>query len=619
MSRRLFRKRPELLLVDEELPLIELPSPPPPPEGGYEEEGEETDLYEDTDSFDVAAEEPSEAQEASAPLRVFLGSPTVQTTTQREELAAKVGGPVWDASAIGGRKVVATGSSPSLSRLGERPLKDALAEAAAALEDQGLGAAVAMGRPRAAPAVAGVSVRGSFAEPITDAPSNGPSDSPSQDSWSDPSPSDTAAWDEASDAWDSAADDDSWDAGAFGDEPPDTTFAMSGSSLSLELPPLVVPRDRLQDATTTISMDLPSEPPRGLLDDDPSLPIEAVEGDPAEGDAELSLPPRPASHDLLRYSGGLGNYGGRSYAGDDVLEAEEAPETEQIAALEAPEPPHLAALEAPSVRPAQARGGGAPEGGRREEFSWDVDGEDDDSSRVDPPTGVPMGVPKGSRLSRVKSASAPPRRPARPMPSIRPRAAGGGPGVWVVVAVVAVLLGVGGGAWMAGVFDPWLGKAPPSDPPAPLTEGAEVGTEAGSEAGEVGSAGAGEDAGSEAGTEAASGTEAGTEEFVPVDPKLMEELEALVKSGSAPSVPEARNSEQSAPRERLDTGRLIIRVNSPSTIYVNGDKAGETPMGALTLPAGNYLIKAIDKRTKRSAYQEVRIDAGVASEVRFPF
>ena len=253
-----------------------------------------------------------------------------------------------------------------------------------------------------------------------------------------------------------------------------------------------------------------------------------------------------------------------------------------------------------------------------DDYSWESSGR---LGRPDPPTGVPLGVPSGSRLSQVKSASTPPRRPARPMPAVRPRSTSAGGVPWVPLMVAAVLIGVLGGGYLAGAFDSLLGRTPAAG--ASDQVGAEVqvqspeGTEA-TEAGGEAVVGDGSEVPSSSET-AASEAEA---EYVPVDPKLLDELQELVKSGSSSAQRPATRTEEASDNgrmERLDTGRLIVRVNTEATIYVNGERQGVTPMDPITLGAGQYLIRAIDNRTKRSQYRDARVDSGVASEVRFNF
>jgi len=567
MGRRLFGKSPDMLLVDEELPLINLP----PPTASFVdlEDEDEGDAVDDDDMLLEMGdgEAPTEdLQQASSPLRIFVGSPQVQTSAERENLAASVGGPVWDATSLASPRPHPQAHRPvtstPMARLGERSLKDALAEAAAALDEGPLGAAVAVGPPRAhaGPRLAmpgGAPSSGTAGAVIVGGA--GPHDAPDV-------PGVSSGWGAASsdswkagnqeDDWDNAADDDSWDAGAFGDERDFEDRPGPRDSLSLELPPLVVPRERLHDATIVAPMDLPTEPPRGLLDDDPSLPIEAFEGDPAEADSELSLPPRAAAESLLAYGDPAQTGTRRTVLDDDYRDLPES-----------------------------------------DDYSWEVeegDGLSDES------TGVPLGVPRGSRLAGVRAASTPGQRPARPMPSFEPsRAIGQRP---AIVALVLLLVGgLGWWGWSQGLFGDVFSSGAPAEEVADVDE-----------------------------VPASEAVAAEADELpddVGVDPELWEEFREVAQEATSATTPtpsvrpteEGGGSEVMTQREAVDSGRLIVRSTKRATIYVNGKRKGRTPMDPLNLPAGTYWVRAIAVSTGEVETVKARVDVGGAREVRFSF
>lgn len=563
MGRRLFGKSPDMLLVDEDLPLINLP----PPTASF------VDLEDDDDDDDMLfamgdGEAPTEEfHEASSPLRVFVGSPQVKTSAEREHLAASVTGPVWDATSLASRRPHPQAHRPvspsPMARLGERSLKDALAEAAAALDDGPLGAAVTVGPPRAhvGPRLA-MPGGASSAKPPVPGILGGPKPlvppkvtTTSSGGWGEVS---ADSWKPSAleDDWDNVADDDSWDAGAFGDERSPDEISGPRDSLSLELPPLVVPRERLHDATIVAPMDLPTEPPRGLLDDDPSLPIEAFEGDPAEADSELSLPPRAAADALLSYGDPALTGSRRTVLDDDYSDLPES-----------------------------------------DDYSWEMD---ERGGLSDESTGVPLGVPRGSRLAGVRAASTPGQRPARAMPSFEPsRAIGRGP--LVLMAALLLVAGLGWVGWSQGLFNGLLPG--------------------------VASTGVGEVAKDDQASELPAEEVEELPKDVPVDPELWEEFTEVAQeaTGATTPTPSVRPTEQGGgsegvqPREAVDSGRLIVRSTQRATIYVNGKRYGQTPMDPLNLPAGTYLVRAISVSTGKVKTTEARVDVGGAREVRFSF
>lgn len=68
-----------------------------------------------------------------------------------------------------------------------------------------------------------------------------------------------------------------------------------------------------------------------------------------------------------------------------------------------------------------------------------------------------------------------------------------------------------------------------------------------------------------------------------------------------------------------DLGILRVRATRPARVYIDGNLVGETPMAAVSLSAGPHVVKVVAIDSGRTRTQEVRIDAGRAQELRFNF
>ncbi|MCK6507577.1 PEGA domain-containing protein [Myxococcota bacterium] len=68
-----------------------------------------------------------------------------------------------------------------------------------------------------------------------------------------------------------------------------------------------------------------------------------------------------------------------------------------------------------------------------------------------------------------------------------------------------------------------------------------------------------------------------------------------------------------------DEGVLRIRATRTSRVYIDGAYVGQTPLPALALPAGSHDVRVVAIDSGRSRSQDVRVDAGRSQEVRFSF
>lgn len=548
----LFGGRPELLLVDEKPPGIELPELMAASLPELEEEPEEDlppvdDDTDDEDSYD-----------GGGPLRIFIGSPAAapDASASRDPIPAVDKGPVWDASAL------AIGA-------GEDELDDSLDE------DSGDRAPVLIRPPAGAgePPPLTMSFGGSF--------SRG-----------------------------------SMDAGVMDDE--DLGDANTGSGL--ERKDTIVVRDEIYDRLLRFDDAALSEPDRAprTFEEDSGAMLPVGEADEVEfeigaggfsvdavpGDVEPGAPPARGGLTVGFVPGdALRDHEDEDDGGDD--------DEESLRTI----PPAGDDDDAPRAREEETEDFVVPSvsiGVGQSSLASMLSGDAEpppvvprappaEDALVLPPPSGSDGDPGDSRTTpewavRRRESRADAVRTAEEVRADEAEEDGGGSGlrflIFAIVAVLAVVLAwllvpgkgdgaVGGGARTMTPIAP----APPQAEPAPEDP-----------------ATAPQDAAPEA-PEAAPAPEATPEPAAAGD---------AVPTAASTSTPTA------APQAE-DLGLLRVRATRPARVYIDGELVGETPMSAVSLSAGEHEIKVVAIETGQERRQSVRIDAGRAQEVRFPF
>jgi serine/threonine-protein kinase len=109
----------------------------------------------------------------------------------------------------------------------------------------------------------------------------------------------------------------------------------------------------------------------------------------------------------------------------------------------------------------------------------------------------------------------------------------------------------------------------------------------------------------------------------PSDPLLSEPRQQppAKQEVEKPTVPPETKGESSSPSARAapTKGTLELRVRPYATVFLDGKRLGDTPMGSLPLPAGRYTLRLVNRELKEEVTKSIEVRAGALTTVRHTF